>query len=445
MVRRGVPGNLRSPRNIEAVVGKTLSAFEHDRLPVTAGGSGEALSEREAVRLTELASLRPGFCARGHQSVRFAQFVGLVGLGERVLELLPKTVEGDSTGRSRATLLSLLQLSRNLKSSRVGQATHDLDRHTLLEVFISAFFDEVAGLVRAGLVRRYLRQEEVLPVIRGRFLVGRHTAQRGPLYDRVVCGFDDLTSDHLLNRVLHAALDATRPWIDSLDLGRRRLDLVNAFADVELVRVSAEEVEALALDRQTATYGPALEWAKFILRNLSPALRSGQARAPGLIFDMNQLFERAIANLMRRKTSPHETLTTQHTGLHLAQLADGKQTPRYGMRPDIVVERGERPIAVADTKWARVSTDSNGFLVPEREHVYQMQAYASVYPCEEFALVYPWHVGLAGARPTTLRLPRVGDREPFLSVFCIDVASASMAAHGPATGTIATLLEVKSQ
>jgi 5-methylcytosine-specific restriction enzyme subunit McrC len=72
-------------------------AWKQEPLPVIADGSWWSLTQAEAERLAQIGEQRPGFCEVGHRQVKLAQFCGVVGLGERVLETLPKTQDGASS------------------------------------------------------------------------------------------------------------------------------------------------------------------------------------------------------------------------------------------------------------------------------------------------------------------------------------------------------------
>jgi 5-methylcytosine-specific restriction enzyme subunit McrC len=87
-----------------------LTALEHQPIPVTSDGNGWSLTPDEAERLAQIGEQRPGFCEIGHRKVKLAQFCGVVAMGERVLEILPKTQDGSSTAdECRGVLLRLLR------------------------------------------------------------------------------------------------------------------------------------------------------------------------------------------------------------------------------------------------------------------------------------------------------------------------------------------------
>jgi 5-methylcytosine-specific restriction enzyme subunit McrC len=217
-------------------------------------------------------------------------------------------------------------------------------------------------------------------------------------------------------------LHLVRPWLTDIHNGRRWLELTATFDEVSLLRDVTDWLEKLPSDRQVQHYQLALRWAGWILRLLSPNLRAGGQEAPELLFDMNRLFESAVASVLRRRSrGTPMRVATQETGQHLALLQHTSRQPMFALRPDLVMRDAGVVVAVGDTKWTRVDVNAGAWMVPSEAHAYQMQAYASVYPCDEFVLLYPWHVGLRGARPTSFHLPSTSERQARLHVVCVDV------------------------
>ena len=414
-----------------------VTAYEHQSLSV--GLSPDAdLSPREAALLLQIGRSRLGFCAAGNGTIRLAQYVGLVNLGDRVLEVLPKLGSSDDAGRCRGTLLRLLRLTQNLPLFTSGTAGHDLRQDHLLEVFVAAFLEALVSLVRLGLVRRYRHAEGDINTVRGRINVPRQAAVHAMRPDMIACRFDDLTIDNSWNQVLRSALHLVGPWANRPRLGSIYLELVSALDEVT-VRADALSIhESLALDRQVRHYETALHWAGWILRLLSPNLRAGTRDAPELLFDMNRLFEAAVtARLRQRAGTRGLRVTAQEPGRHLSTVEGGR--PVFRLRPDIVIRDESTIVAVADTKWTRLQPDASGLLVPPDHHAYQLNAYAGAFPSEEIVLIYPWHEGHATARTAPFALPQVAGRNPQLHLVCIDVGSDTMDALVSGESLVGTL------
>src|SRR6476469_460334 len=104
---------------------RVVTALEHESLPITPDGGDGGLTPTEVERLAVLGEKRPGFCELGLNKVKLAQFCGVVSLGNRVLEILPKVDAGSgSPEECRGVLLRLLRLSGRFKGFQfksVGQ------------------------------------------------------------------------------------------------------------------------------------------------------------------------------------------------------------------------------------------------------------------------------------------------------------------------------------
>jgi 5-methylcytosine-specific restriction enzyme subunit McrC len=404
---------------------RVLTALEHQPIPVTIDGAGWSLTPVEVERLAQIGELRRGFCEIGHRKVKLAQFCGVIGLGERVLEVLPKTQDGGATAEDcRGVLLRLLRLTDRFPQFQHLPVGQHLRRAPLLEAFVAAFFDAVTLVIRGGLLKRYQDREEDLYVVQGRIDIPRQLGTHANRPDLVACAFDDLTSDNVWNRVLKKAIRVTRPWIRSVELNRKWVELMGVFDEVDDGRLSGLEVSRLSFNRHAERYRMAIDWARWILALLAPALRAGRSEAPALLFDMNKLFESAIATLLRRRSGygPQFQVLTQDTSRSLATLVGaGREEPGFTLRPDLVIRQGHAVIAIADTKWKLVELDRWGRLIPSEADLYQMHAYAAAYRCSDLALIYPWHSEMVRATDTEIQLPDIDGVRSVVRLLCVDV------------------------
>jgi 5-methylcytosine-specific restriction enzyme subunit McrC len=218
-----------------------------------------------------------------------------------------------------------------------------------------------------------------------------------------------------------------RPSISSVELDRRWVELVAVFEEVTDEEADHAWLNRLVFDRHAFRYRSVIEWARWILATLTPSLRGGGSTAPGLLFDLNLLFQSAVAALLRRRIGvPGLEVSSQESSRHLARVAGGDERRVFRLRPDLVVRRHGAVSAIGDTKWKRIEVGPSGHLMPAQADVYQMHAYASAFHCESLALIYPWHEGLRGARETAFELPAIGTVRPVLSVLCLDVHSDAL-------------------
>lgn len=412
-----------------------LTAFEHQPVPVTPLGSPATLSEVEAEHLLLIAESLRGFCTRGYQSIELSEHCGLVNLGSRVLEVLPKVGEVADAQAGRGVLLRLLRFASDLPVHRHADAGQSSRPAPLLDVFISAFFDEVFALLKGGLLRRYVEHEDDLLAVRGGIRLQRQFSTLANRTDIVACRFDELTPDHRWNRLLKVGLKVVRPWMRSLDLHRRWVELSAAFEDVSAVAHPRALLADLRYDRQATRYRPAIQWVERILNLLSPDFRSGDRAAPGLLFDMNLLFERTVERKMAEWGETRGwTLETQDDSHFLARLEGPPARLAYRIRPDLVFRHRGRVVAIADAKWKRPELRA-GFVLPAQADLYQLHAYASVFGCRQIALVYPWTDHLVKAGTTIFDFEGLCGNGPQLTVLALDIQNESLSIRlAPDTG-----------
>lgn len=403
-----------------------VTALEHEALPVGQGPRERSLSYEEAERLLAVGELRRGFCQRGYRSVKLSQYTGVVSLGGRVLEILPKVDDRMPAEQCRGVLLRLLRHSGVLPPSSHPPAGQHLASAPLLEVFIAAFLEAVTQIVRGGLLHQYREVEEDLRVVRGRIVTARQLGAHSNRPDRIACRFDDLTPDNRWNRLVKLGLDLVRPWIGGAELYSRWTELWAVFDEVDRSRADPRSLDRMVFDRHALRYRPAIEWVRWIVRLLSPSLRAGEAEAPALLFDTNVLFQSAVTAVLRRGAGVGIEVGPGDGERSLARIAGPDGRKAYALKPDLVVRRAGRVTAIGDTKWKRLRAGSRGgYLFPREEDLYQMQAYAAAYECRDLALIYPWHRGLESSRETCFEIPGPGGERASLRVMCVDVRSDS--------------------
>lgn len=341
------------------------------------------------------------------------QMVGMVAAKNCSLEILPKvdpdTVDTETPDAVRNRLVRMLDVALGLDLNIGREAAIDTQSHTLLEVLIRTFADKLLAEVRRGLPRLYRQCEDDLPALRGRLDVTRQFTRNAVRPDRLACRFDQLDDDTPLMRVMasavvflgkHARLTETRRKLDELR------HVFAAIPQLPLARLPWKEVR---IDRTNRRWGSLFRLAQLLLRRNWQATHHA-VRAPegfSLLFPMNDLFEKYVAAMMRRALAKsgievvdqggHRACLGAFTGEHL-ESGDVFRT-----KPDIMLRREGQILAIIDTKWKKLARNPL-----DRKHgvsqadVYQLMAYARLYPTRELMLLYP---GIPGEP--------CGERAPF--------------------------------
>lgn len=336
------------------------------------GESFVALSTSQAVRLQELKFCRVSPTGdAGMWRVTDVTRVGVVGIDGLRLIVRPKT-----------PLRSLIFMaSYSGVQADVRQATFAFEAdQDLPSALASAFIRAVDTATGRGLLKGYVSVQETGTVIRGRWDVARQLKTRPGIPVPVELTYDDYTEDVAENRIVKAALRAV---VRLEQLPRRVVDevgpLLGLFSEVSDLRARGR-VTLPTETRLNAHYQPALRLAQWILEATSWAHAEGASSGSAFLLNVAKVYEDFVGSVLRTTLKPD--------GLEVdLQVSDWRLDAggEVRMRPDIVISRGGRVMAVADTKY-KVWGESNNS--PPNADVYQGLAYAITAHVPEVHLLY---------------------------------------------------------
>ncbi len=375
-----------------------LTVVEHERIAIRSSldpdSVEKALSERD---LDELEALGARLGVRiveslSRKAVKFTQFVGIVRVGGRDIEVLPKLEDptGEpSVGIIRKNLLDMLLVASDVSVTPAGEAATVSQDVSWLDVFVQMFCSELASAARRGLPKRYRSCEDDLQALQGRLLVHDLMRRNPAEQTRLLCEFDELDENHELNQLLKLTLQRMLMFSRSATTQRSLRSLLLSFEAVGDRALVGDWWRAVRVDRLTAPLERSIQLAQLFLSGLSPGLAKGERGAYALLFDMNKLFESYIARRLRAALLGFDLeVKLQDARYHLVR-AEGARSGLFRLRPDLVVTRGAAVVCVGDTKWKRLSPAERKLGVSQSD-LYQMLAYANRYGCRRTWLIYPF-------------------------------------------------------
>jgi 5-methylcytosine-specific restriction enzyme subunit McrC len=367
---------------------RTLRVFEHDRIGV--GADGLRPHELDAlVRFND--EHEGGYFEAGHKHLRTRSYVGYIEIGDVAIEILPKA-DRHSIGNAqpwREGLLEMLKVAGGLDLERLPNASQKLSRRTLVEIIAQSYLAELEPLLREGLAKGYRTVESNGTVFRGRLKVSEHIRTNLVRADRFFVSYQSFDHYIAINRVLLAALDVLS-WLALSDSTCCAVEAaMTRFPELSIAGVDATMLDRLQLNRATRRYAGALAYARMILAHQGPQLRAGRTPVFALLFDMNALWERYVAVLVRKVAPPGLAVHAQEQ--HPFWLPQQKGVRR--IKPDIVVRNhSDRALLVIDTTW---KVPSNG--MPSDDDLKQMFVYNELLACARSILLYPWTTSAAPA------------------------------------------------
>ncbi|WP_282848210.1 McrC family protein [Microbacterium oxydans] len=339
---------------------------------VEKGASFVELTSSQAARLQALKFCRvsPTLDA-GIWQITNVMRVGVVAIDDVRLIVRPKT-----------PLRSLMFMaSYSGIQAEVDDASFSFDAdQDLPAALASALIRAVGEATGRGLLKGYVSTGETGTVIRGRWNIARQLKVRPGIPVPVELTYDDYTEDIAENQILKAAL---RALVRLEQLPRKVIDklgpLLGLLSEVSDLRV-AGPVMLPAASRLNAHYQPALRLARWVLEATSWAHAEGASSGSAFLLNVAKIYEDFVGTVFQASLQPLGfDVDLQVSDWRLD--AEGK----IRMRPDIVISRDGRVVAVADTKY-KVWGENDGS--PPNADVYQALAYAVTAGVQDMHLLY---------------------------------------------------------
>lgn len=272
-------------------------------------------------------------------TLKAKQYVGTIILDDLRIVIKPKTAVDN--------LFYMLTYAYDLPYFR--DETTALDKTDDLFEFITVFFtDQVEQLVRRGIYRNYLEQEENHLFLRGKLIVPEQIRRNSVGVTHFYQQNCEFTADVLENQILNYTL-----WILShLDyrtshLRLRVRRLMSAFVETSLRSVRPGECEEVIYTRLNTTYRNPIHLAHLLLQHLSLENREGETPFAAFLFDMNKIFELFIARYLERYLAEkHSAFTVEIQ----PQIWLGKREKEKG-QPDVILRHNGQRLMVLDTKY----------------------------------------------------------------------------------------------
>lgn len=351
---------------------KQISVFEHQRLLVGANGFNQ-------VHLDALLKLNEYHDGKYFEPVakglKFNQYVGIIQVDGLVIQINPKADKEDEDSRWSRVLLNMLEACGKLKANSTGAANVNRKYLNLLEVYFELYLQELDGLLRKGLVKKYRKQTKNVSSLKGKLEFAGHLQKNLIHKERFYTKHQVYDENHLLHHVLFKALSI----VSHFTKGTRLYDHVKRVQlnfPVNLsINITKSQLENLKLNRKTKDYTYAVELARLIILNFSPDISSGKEKMLSLLFDMNDLWETYILKQLKKISVQHDF-----------EVTGQESKPFWGnnyLRPDIVLRKNGK-VYIIDTKWKLPKSNSASV-----GDLRQMYTYCRFWDAEKAVLLYP--------------------------------------------------------
>ncbi|WP_104028037.1 McrC family protein [Vibrio jasicida] len=335
-------------------------------------------------------------CSRfGDKLLQVRNYVGVLFTpnGEHI-EVLPKVAKKtdnstEAIDESRKLFLMMLKHLGEFRHIATQSANVDTLKMPLLEVFIQQFLHSVNQLVKRGLRRDYVKQQDNLGFKKGKLLVAKQVRYNSVNKHKFYCEFDEFLQNRPANRLIRAALKKVATYTRTNQNQRLLRELDFTFDGIPASTNVKQDFARVKLVRGMDYYQSPLAWARLILEGFSPLSMKGAADAQSLLFPMESVFESYVASMLRRNLADGVTLGSQVKSEYLVHHNGHRQ---FQLRPDLMLTKSDNLQVILDTKWKLIDLTAHNYGLSQSD-MYQMFAYGHKYLQGEgdLFLIYPAH------------------------------------------------------
>ena len=328
----------------------------------------------------------------------------------------------------------MLSKALHLKLHEVGPAGISPQKRSLLDIFILHFCERLRIQLTRGMIRKYIRREKNLNVLRGKLRIDQQLRRNLVHQEKLFCQYDELSTDNAYNQILKYVLGILLKAATGNQALREVSELHARFEPVTDSVADVATVNSLSFDRLTERYEPIFDQCQYFLEGLYPDVVAGKKNCLSLLFDMNRLFEAYVASELRKEARIQGLrLREQGPRQYFARLENSGESV-FGMKPDIsFVGKKNQVVMIADAKWKILDEGEKNLGISQAD-MYQIGSYASRYKVKSLVLLYPMqenltkpvYMTLEGTEATLLVQPvDISDHSPALAHAILSFLSSS--------------------
>lgn len=363
----------------------TIYVFEHEKLKV----NEEGFNQSHFNALVKFNDAHGGkYFTVGFNSIKFKSYVGVIQVGGRVIEILPKAdskslSDGQTILKWKKALLTILKKSGYIKLNQTENVSQSISRGSLLDSYIYAFLNEVERLIYLGMIKKYRQNVSNSKVLKGRLLIHKQIQNNTVHKERFFTEHAIYDRNNVYNGILKKALEVIKYITTNSSINQKVIQNLLYFDHINTWNGAPSKIKSLKFDRKTEEYRDAITLAELIIRNFCPDFSSGNYHIMAILFDMNRLFENYIYKCLKR----YENYFSQQ------KLSISKQNSKTfwqhrSIRPDIVIkyhkEDNTSHTLIVDTKWKIISNHD-----PSDHDLKQMYVYNLQFNASKSVLFYP--------------------------------------------------------
>jgi 5-methylcytosine-specific restriction enzyme subunit McrC len=364
---------------------KTITVYEHQSLRLNQNSKEFNVDTLHALQQYSGSKGVP-YYSLIHNGVRFNEYVGVIQVGNTIIEVLPKTdnnFENPEKDKSqwRNLLIGMLRATGEIEVHSTSNSDLKLQPNSILDLYFERFIKETEWLLHSGVIKQYRKKASNLTTLKGNLLFSKNIQHNIVHAEKFFVSHTTYDLRHLIHIIIYKTICIlSRINTNNLLKGRISALLMN-FPEMPDLKVDASIFERIVFTRKNQSYKNAISISKLLLLKLHPDIVNGKNDVLALMFDMNVLWEKFVYKSLRKYRRPNFSVRDQ---IH-KNFWKSEDLTKVKMIPDIVIENisnGER--FVLDTKWKNLNGKN-----PSHEDLRQLYVYHKYFEAKRVALIYP--------------------------------------------------------
>lgn len=303
------------------------------------------------------------------KTLRARQYCGILNFDNTDYYILPK-IANHNDKQNLNIFIYMLMYAYDVKLSNEQIANcENQEKHTILEVFVQMFAQNLITELKKGIYKEYITEQDNLPVLKGKYLINENLKYNFTK-NKIYCEYDEFSPNNSLNQFFLYVVKYLQKFVKDKKL-LKQCELI--FDEVEYKSVDINKLDNINFNRLNQRFKISYEIAILLLKQSIPLFSQGK-KSFAFLFDMNSLFEKFIARIVKEN---YEDVKTPKSYISFGAL---------NLKPDIIVNSKN---LIIDCKYKIINQDE----IAKRDDRYQMYVYGNNFEnIDTTMLLYPKHL-----------------------------------------------------
>ncbi|AXX89609.1 restriction endonuclease [Arcobacter suis] len=298
------------------------------------------------------------------KTLKARQYCGILNFDNQDFYILPK-IANHNDKQNLNIFIYMLMYAYNINLSNEQIASCQNQEHSILEVFVQMFASNLLNELKKGIYKEYITMQDNLPVLKGKYLINENLKYNFTK-NKIYCEYDEFSPNNSLNQFFLYAIKYLQKFVKDKKL-LKQCELI--FDEVEYKSVDINKLDRIHFSRLNQRFKTSFEIAILLLKQSIP-LFSQDKKSFAFLFDMNILFEKFIARLVKELDDN-------------AKIQNQDNFNDLTLKPDIILKK-----QIIDTKYKKIKSIED---IKQSDKL-QAFAYGVNYGVDNVMLLYPRHL-----------------------------------------------------